>query len=121
MRALIDFRPWLDPPALVRLHCLGEHAVIERLLGTATLAERVCARDHWIRHAGVLLGGQPRRTASQLHTRMRSLARRSRATLEVTPIDVASVDGALLAALLVEGWVCPHRTTVCRALGSARA
>lgn len=115
MRLLGETAPWLDPSSLVRLHARGEHAVVARLLATAKLHERCGAFGHWVRHAGALLGGDPRRTAATLHARMKALARRSKAALEVSPIDVASVDGACLAALLASGWECPHRTTVVRA------
>lgn len=107
--------PWLDPAALVRLHARGEHAVIIRLLATAKLHERCGAFGHWLRHAGALLGGNPRYTAAALHARMKALARRSKAALEVSPIDPATVEGACLAALLANQWECPHRTTIVRA------
>lgn len=110
----------LDGLVLVRLANSGFHGVIAQLLENSTQRQRARERARLVVLAGTLQGGPSQKTAGVLYRRMVELSRRSRATHESLPINVATVDGALLGALMIDGWAAPHVTTVHRAWARRR-
>lgn len=85
---------------MVRAHNAGPDfaPLIAAMLEAAGARQRVRERAKYVRIAAALAGGDDRSLASRLWRRMRELAR---LPLAVVPIDLATTDGALRAALLV--------------------
>lgn len=106
--------PELNGALLVKVWNSGPdlRPVVDRVLAGATQAERARERARFIHLAGVLTGGPRRTLAKRLWVRMRELVRHA----AWLAIDVTNPDGALRAALLIDGWEVVSRPTVCRAV-----
>lgn len=104
----------LDLVTLVRLHALGAefHGVIARLLKGASQEEILRERARVLRIVAALMGGDMATLARRVWERLRELRR----TWRWATIDLETVDGALLALLLLSRGKVPHRTTLLRAL-----
>ena len=102
----------------MRAHNAGLPAVVAWVVTRLLPRERTALRARWLWQASALVGETDRRrVARRLWARMRELAPAARYGV----INLTTVwNGALRAALLVDGFNAPSRQTVCRALGELR-
>lgn len=103
----------LSATDLIRLHNTGFGHVVQWLIASAGPFWRRTWRAEFVRHAGALVGGDPRTLPRRLWERLRALGRRPPS---VAALDLATTDGAIMAVLLVNFGVVPHRTSIGRDL-----